>query len=134
MLKQFKIKTIKEQELIDITSKIKEIIKELKIKQGICIVYVPHATAGILINENYDEKVCNDIINNLETQIPKKGNYKHDCIDNNAHAHIKSAIIGPSETIIIENGKLVLGTWQRIALAEFDGPKNRTVFVKVVGD
>jgi len=132
MLKELKIKTTKKQEIIDITDKIKDFVKNSEIKNGICIVYVPHATAGILINENYDKKVCEDIIDKLEELIPESENYKHDCVDNNAHSHIKSAIIGPSETIIISNNKLVLGTWQGIALAEFDGPKTRTVFVKII--
>ena len=132
MLKEFKIKTSKKQELIDITEEIKKIISD--VEEGICLVYTPHATAGILINENYDEKVCEDIINKLEELIPEKGNYKHDCVDDNAHAHIKSAIIGPSETIIIKDGKLLLGTWQGIALVEFDGPRIRKIYVKIIKD
>lgn len=132
MLKQIKVITRKKQELIDITGKLKEIVKESKIENGICVVYVAHATAGILINENYDPAVCGDIINKLEELIPSKGNYKHNCIDNNAHAHIKASLIGPSETIIIKNNELALGTWQGIAFAEFDGPRQRTIFVKII--
>src|SRR6056297_1846969 len=105
MLKEFEISTKKEQELIDITDKVKSIISE----SGICIVYVPHATAGIIVNENYDPSVCNDIIKQLNEFIPKHNNYEHDKIDNNANSHIKSSIIGPSETIILEDGKLKLG-------------------------
>ena len=132
MLKEFKIKTNKKQEIIDITSEIKKIISDSKIERGICIVYVPHATAGILINENYDKSVCEDIINKLEELSPERGNYKHDCIDENAHSHIKASLIGPSETILIGNRKLLLGTWQGIGLAEFDDPKTRRVLVKVI--
>ena len=134
MLKEFKINTQKKQELIDITTKVKEVIKNFEVKEGICIIYVPHATAGILINENYDESVCKDIINKLEKLIPEEGDYRHDCIDNNAHAHIKASLIGPSETIIIKNKELVLGTWQGIVLAEFDGPKDRKILVKIIKD
>src|SRR6056297_3005787 len=124
MLKEFEIKTEKNQELIDITDKVKSIISESRIESGICVVYVPHATAGIIINENYDPSVCNDIIKQLNEFIPRHNNYEHDEIDNNAHAHIKASIIGPSETIILEEGKLKLGTWQGIALVEFDGPRS----------
>ena len=134
MLKEFKIKTQKTQEIIDITEKVKEIVGNSGVKEGICIVYVPHATAGIIVNENYEEYVCNDIINKLDKLIPESDKYEHDRIDNNAHSHLKASLIGPSETIIIKNGKLLLGTWQGIALTEFDGPKTRTVFVKLIED
>jgi secondary thiamine-phosphate synthase enzyme len=132
MIKEFSIQTSKKQEIINITKEIKEITNSLNFDNGICVVYAPHSTAGILINENYDENVCKDIINKLEKLIPEKGNYKHDCIDKNAHSHIKSSIIGPSETIIIQNKKLLLGTWQKIALAEFDGPRKRKIFLKFI--
>ncbi len=132
MLKEFKLSTSKKQELIDITEKVKQIIKNSGVKQGVCIVYVPHATAGIIVNENYDPSVCNDIINQLEKLVPSTGIYEHNRIDDNAHAHIKASIIGPSETIIIDEGRLLLGTFQGIALAEFDGPKTRTVLIKII--
>jgi len=134
MLKEFRISTNKKQELIDITDRIKKIVKDFGVKNGICIVYVPHATAGILINENYDASVCNDIINKLEQIAPQRDVYEHNRIDDNAHSHIKASIIGPSEVIPITNGELQLGRWQGIALAEFDGPKTRTVLVKIIED
>jgi len=134
MLKEFKISTSEKQELIDITEEVRQIIKNSRVEKGICIVYVPHATAGILVNENYDNSVCNDIINKLEEIAPSTNRYEHDKIDDNAHSHIKASIIGPSETIIIQNSELVLGTWQSCALAEFDGPKTRTVLVKIIKD
>ena len=134
MLKEFKISTSEKQELIDITEEVRQIIKNSRVEKGICIVYVPHATAGILVNENYDNSVCNDIINKLEEIAPSTNRYEHDKIDDNAHSHIKASIIGPSETIIIQNSELVLGTWQNCALAEFDGPKTRTVLVKIIKD
>lgn len=132
MLNGFKIKTSKKQEILDITEKIKEIAKNSKIKNGICIVFTPHSTTGILTNENYDPNVCFDIINKLNELIPEKNNYKHNCIDNNAHAHIKASLIKPSETIIIKDSELLLGEWQNIGLAEFDGPKTRNIFVKII--
>ena len=134
MLKEFKISTSKKQELIDVTNRIRKIVKDSKVKNGICIIYVPHATAGILINENCDASVCNDIINKLEEIAPSTETYEHDKIDDNAHSHIKASIIGPSETAIIQNNEVVLGTWQGVALAEFDGPKTRTVLIKIIED
>ncbi len=132
MLNQIKIKTNQRQEVINITGKVKEIVKKSEIEKGICVVYIPHTTAGILINENPDSGVREDIPTVLERLIPSKGEYKHNCIDDNAHAHVKATLIGPNETIIIEQGKLVLGTYQSIALAEFDGPRTRTVYVKII--
>ena len=132
MLKKFEINTSKKQEIVDITDKIREIVEESDIKNGICLVYLPHATAGIIVNENYDPLVCEDILNKLENLVPSSGNYQHDKIDNNAHAHIKSSLIGPSQTFIIQDKKLILGTWQGIAVAEFDGPRRRTVLVKII--
>ena len=132
MPKEIKLKTTKKQEIIDITELVKQAIRDSSIDQGLCVVYVLHATAGILINENYDKGVCEDILDNLEKLFPSSGNYKHNCVDNNAHAHIKSALVGPSETLIIKNTKLVLGTWQGIGFIEFDGPRIRSVFVKVI--
>ena len=132
MLKEFKISTSKKQELIDITEKVRQIIKNSRVEKGMCVVYVPHATAGILVNENCDNSVCNDIINKLEEIAPSTGKYEHNKIDDNAHSHIKASIIGPSELLIIEKAELILGTWQGIALAEFDGPKTRTVLVKII--
>lgn len=130
---EISIKTQKEEELIDITDKVKEIVKKSDVEFGTCLVYVPHATCGVIINENYDPSVCEDIINALNRIIPKQG-WKHDKIDNNGHSHIKAAIIGPSKTIPIENGILKLGKWQGIALAEFDGPRERKVIVEVSED
>lgn len=132
MQKTFKISTAKQQELVDITKEVKEIVKDSKAKEGMCLVYVPHASAAIIINENYDPNICLDIIDALNNAIPLHKKYRHDKVDNNAAAHIKSAIIGPSETIPVKDSKLILGTWQSIMLAEFDGPKKeRTVIVQV---
>ncbi len=130
MLKEFEIKTHEKQGLIDITQKIKEIVKDSNVANGICIVYIPHTTAGILINENYDRSVSEDILNKLKELVPENGDYKHS--EGNSHAHIKSAIIRTSEKIIIENNNLLLGTWQGIFFAEFDGPRKRKVYVKII--
>jgi secondary thiamine-phosphate synthase enzyme len=131
MYAEFRIKTGKKQEIVDITNYVKEIVRKSKVEEGLCVVYVPHATAAVIINENYDPSICDDILNALEKLIPKDAGYKHDRIDDNAHAHIKSSILGPSQSIPIKNGELQLGTWQGIALADFDGPRERRVIVQI---
>ncbi len=129
-MKEFVLKTTKKYELVDITEKVSSLID--KVGDGMCIVYTPHATAGIIINENWDESVQKDFINLLNKLIPE-GKWEHDRIDNNGAAHLKSAIIGPSKTIPIKNGKLQLGKWQSIMFCEFDGPRSeRKVIVQVI--
>lgn len=122
------IKTNKKQELVDITNLIQ---KEIKIKNGLINIYVPHATAAIIINENHDPNVCADILNSLSKLIPE-GIWLHDKIDNNAASHIKSAILGPSETIPIKNNKLQLGRWQALMLFEADGPRTRKIIINQI--
>jgi secondary thiamine-phosphate synthase enzyme len=130
MIKQLSVKTSNRVELLDITHLIESSVKESKIKSGICLVYVPHTTAGVIINENADPSVKKDIIKELNKIIPFDDNYSH--LEGNAAAHIKSSLVGASETIIIENGSLVLGTWQGIFFCEFDGPRSRKVIVKII--
>ena len=128
---EIKLDSEKREEIIDLTDKIKEIV----LKQGktgkACLIYVPHATCSIIVNENYDSAVCLDILSYLKKQIPP-GIWEHDKIDNNADSHIKSALLGPGQVIPIEKGELQLGTWQGIALAEFDGPKTRRIIIKIL--
>ncbi len=129
---EFEIQTNKREEVIDITSQIEEVIsKNSNDNSKICLVYVPHTTCAAIINENYDPNVCDDIINFLQNIIPR-GKWKHDKIDGNGDAHVKSSIIGCSELIPIKNKKLQLGRWQNIALAEFDGSRNRKIIVKII--
>src|SRR3989338_7828143 len=120
------ISTSKRQELIDITSKVEAVVKKSKVKEGLCTVFAMHATAAIIINENADPNICLDLIDSLNEIIPK-GKWRHDKLDGNADAHIKSSILGPSETIPIKNNQLQLGTWQAIMLADFDGPRKREI-------
>ncbi len=129
MIKEFEIKTNEKYQLIDITEKVQKIVSD--IKEGICLIYVPHATASVIINENYDPNICTDIINFLKEKIPE-GKWLHDRIDGNAAAHIKSAILGPSESIPVKNGKLLLGIWQAVMIADWDGPKQRKIIIQVV--
>ena len=122
------VKTNQKQAFIDITNNINKL---LKIKNGICIVYCPHTTAGLTINEGADPNVKQDILDALDELTPKL-NYKH--MEGNSPAHIKSSLMGNSLNIIIENGELKLGTWQSIYFCEFDGPRQRKIFIKFLGD
>lgn len=131
MKKTFEITSTKKQEIIDITEEVKKVVKESGVKEGVCVVYVPHATAAVIVNENYDPNICTDLINCLNELIPAR-KWLHDKIDDNGDAHLKSAIMGPSETVIIEKGELVLGRWQSLMLGDFDGPKRRKVIVKII--
>lgn len=131
MLQEISLSTSKKEEIIDITSKVQDIVKKTGIKDGICVVYTTHATAAILINENWDPNILLDTIEALDKIIPQ-GRWRHDKVDNNGAAHIKSAIIGPSETIIIKDGELLLGRWQSLMLADFDGPRKRKVLIKTI--
>jgi secondary thiamine-phosphate synthase enzyme len=133
MFEELLVKTNKKEEILDITDKVKEIVKKSKVKEGICLVYAKHATASIVINENYDPNVCEDILSALNKCIPEHAPYKHNCIDNNAASHIKATLIGPGKTIPVKDSNLELGTWQGVALAELDGPRERHVLVEIIG-
>ena len=134
MHEEIVLSTSKKQELIDITDNINSILKKSKIKNGICNIFAAHATAAIIINENYDPNICLDLLDSLNKLIPS-GIWRHDKIDGNADAHIKSAILGPSEIIPIKNSKLGLGQWQSVMFAELDGPRqNRKIIVTIIGD
>lgn len=122
-----KIKTGSKTELIDITSEIRNLVRSSSIKEGFCMLYVPHTTAAVTINESADPSVKSDILMILNKIIPWEAEYRH--LEGNSPAHIKSTIVGASELIAIENKKLVLGTWQGIFFCEFDGPRNRKVNV-----
>lgn len=119
-------------ELVDITSKIEDMVRKSGIKSGVCYIFVPHTTAGITINENADPSVVADILMKLSKLIPARNNYSH--VEGNSDAHIKSTIIGSSVTVFIENNELLLGTWQGIYFCEFDGPRRRKAFVKIIED
>jgi len=123
------IHTHAKQEMLDLTERIREVVRQSGVQEGLCLVYVPHATAAVVLNENADPNVCQDILEALGRAIPE-GGWRHDRIDGNAAAHIKAAILGPSETVPVERGKLILGTWQSIMLVELDGPRERTVIVE----
>ncbi len=132
MLKYLEVVTQKRTHFEDITNAVQEIVDESGVENGICYLYVPHTTAGIFINENADPDVKWDIEQTLEKLIPWEDSYKH--IEGNAAAHIKSILVGTNTFVPIKNGKLMLGTWQGIFFAEFDGPRDRKVIVKIIED
>ncbi|RMD46197.1 MAG: YjbQ family protein [Aquificota bacterium] len=130
MLKIIDVITQKRTHFEEITDEVQEIIDESGIKEGICYIYVPHTTAGVFINENADPDVKWDVEQTLDKLIPWNDDYKH--IEGNAAAHIKSIIVGTNTFVPIKNGRLMLGTWQGIFFAEFDGPRTRKVYVKII--
>ena len=123
------VKTDVRNDMVDITHLVQKEISDARLQEGICVVYVPHTTAGITINEGADPDVCQDIIKKLNELVPYDSSYRH--LEGNADSHIKASIIGSSVTVIIENGQLVLGTWQKIFFCEFDGPRSRRVYIKI---
>ncbi len=125
-----KVKTGAKTELIDITSDIRQIVHSSGIVEGLCMLYVPHTTAAVTINESADPSVKADILMILNRIIPWEAEYRH--LEGNSPAHIKSTLVGASELIAIENGELMLGTWQGIFFCEFDGPRNRKTFVRLL--
>jgi secondary thiamine-phosphate synthase enzyme len=126
------IKTNSRVEFQDITARVREVVGESGVKSGVCYIFVPHTTAGVIVNEHADPDVVEDIASQLDIMAPLHNNYRH--LEGNSAAHIKASLIGDSETLFIEDGKLVLGTWQGIFFGEFDGPRNRKILVKIVPD
>jgi secondary thiamine-phosphate synthase enzyme len=124
------VKTRSKTELIDITPQVKQSVASAEIDSGICIIYVPHTTAGVTINENADPSVREDILTALKSIVPDSLPYSHG--EGNSPAHVKSSLVGSSVHVIIESGRLALGTWQGIFFCEFDGPRSRKVWVSVL--
>jgi secondary thiamine-phosphate synthase enzyme len=129
---EINVRTNSQTEMIDITDLVQAIISESKINSGICVVFTPHTTAAVTINENADPDVPHDIINALEKTLPQSVQYMHS--EGNSPAHVKSSLVGASELVLVENGRLVLGTWQAIFFCEFDGPRQRKIIVKFLPD
>ena len=123
------VKTRERTELIDITTDINRLVKKSGIERGVCMVYVPHTTAAVTINESADPSVKSDILMVLNQVIPWEANYRH--LEGNSPAHVKSSLVGPSELIIVQNNRLLLGTWQGIFFCEFDGPRTRKLQVHI---
>ncbi len=129
-MKTITVKTHSQTELIDITSEIQSFLKSENFADGICMLYVPHTTAGITINESADPSVRRDILMVLNQIVPWKADYRH--MEGNSPAHVKTSLMGSSELIAVENGYMVLGTWQGIFYCEFDGPRTRKLHIKLV--
>jgi secondary thiamine-phosphate synthase enzyme len=129
-MKQFTVRTNTRIVMMDITDHVRDFLRESRIKSGVCHVFIPHTTAAVTINENADPDVPRDIITSLDKLIPLNDRYRH--LEGNAAAHIKSSLLGSSQTVFVENGDLVLGTWQSIFFCEFDGPRTRKVYVKLI--
>ncbi len=127
---EFSVRTKQKQEMVDITGRVADLVGQSGVREGICLVYVPHATAAVAINEHADPNVGEDILEALARLIPE-GKWRHDRIDNNAAAHIKATILGPGQAVPVRGGRLRLGTWQSLMLVELDGPRERTVIVEV---
>jgi secondary thiamine-phosphate synthase enzyme len=130
MQEMLRIKTSKSQEVVDITGQVAKVLARSRRDEGICTVFVRHATAAIIINENADPGFRLDVVSALDRLFPQ-GIWEHDKVDDNGAAHLKAMILGPSETVPIRGGRLLLGTWQGIALVECDGPREREIVVDI---
>jgi len=129
-VKRISIKTQAKQELIDITPQVERVVREAGVEEGLCAVFVPHTTAGVLINENADPSVREDILMLLSKLVPQSSHYKHS--EGNSPAHIKSSLVGSSVQVPVSAGRLSLGTWQGIIFCEFDGPRTREAWISLL--
>ena len=130
-METFQVSTSRRSEFVDVTATVASFVKKAAVGDGLAIVFVPHTTAGVTINENADPDVQSDMLAHFDRAVPLAAHYDHQ--EGNSPAHVKASMMGSSVTVIIRNGQLVLGTWQGIYFCEFDGPRNRSVHVKVVG-
>lgn len=126
---RLQVDTYKKSEMIDLTDKIRTFVKDSKVEHGYVLLFVPHTTAGITLNENTDPDVRSDLLFGLNKNFPVLEEYKH--FEGNSDAHLKSSLVGVSQTVLIENRDLVLGVWQAIYFCEFDGPKTRRVLIQI---
>jgi secondary thiamine-phosphate synthase enzyme len=131
-MQAIRVKTTRRTELVDITSEVQRVVSALGIRLGTCFIYVPHTTAGVLINEHADPDVASDAEGAFDRLVPMNGPYRHS--EGNSDSHVKSMLAGANQFVFVEEGKLALGRWQGIFFAEFDGPRERKVYVKVLPD
>jgi len=125
------VRTTKPVETQDVTSQVQEAVTSAGVREGTCVLHVPHTTAGVLVNEHDDPDVMRDLLHHLATLIPQSPAFRH--AEGNADAHIKSSIVGCTTSLIVSGGRLVLGRWQGVFFCEFDGPRARTLHVQVIG-
>jgi len=130
MIHELKVRTEQQVQLREITWEVQKIVEKSGITEGMALLFVPHTTAAVTINENADPDVVTDMINGLNKLVPQQDNYRH--LEGNSAAHIKSSLIGASVQIIIQSGKLLLGTWQGVYFCEFDGPRTRKLLIKLI--
>jgi secondary thiamine-phosphate synthase enzyme len=128
----FSVATRAPKESVDVTEEVRAVVRRSGVRDGLCHVMVLHSTAALVVNETDDPNIGTDIVTALDRAVPDHAGWLHDRIDDNAHAHIKAALLGPAETLALEGGELVLGTWQRLVLLEFDGPRKRQVSVTIL--
>jgi secondary thiamine-phosphate synthase enzyme len=131
-LSSFSLKTSRKDQWIDITAQVREIVGSSGVREGLCVVFVPHTTAAVTINENADPDVPRDVILALNAASPDRGEFRH--AEGNSAAHTKTSLVGPSITVIVSGGGLLLGTWQGLWFTEYDGPRTRQVYVRVMGE
>jgi secondary thiamine-phosphate synthase enzyme len=129
-MKTITVKTHSQTEMIDITGEVQSALQSEKFSDGICMLYVPHTTAAVTINESADPSVRRDILMVLNQMVPWKADYRHR--EGNSPAHVKTSLMGASELVSVENGRMVLGTWQGIFFCEFDGPRTRKLHIKLI--
>ncbi len=129
MIRELPVKTSSREEFKDITREVAKAVEISNIKDGVCYIYVPHTTAGVTVNENADPSVTKDILRKLKEIVPREDSYEHS--EGNSDSHIKASMMGFCQTVLVENGKLVLGNWQGIYFCEFDGPRERRVIIKI---
>jgi secondary thiamine-phosphate synthase enzyme len=131
-IESLRVRTDRRTQLLDVTKEVQSIVAKSGVQQGICYVYVPHTTAGVTINEHADPDVASDVEGIMDRLIPHNGSYRH--AEGNSDSHVKTILTGTSQVIFVESGRLVLGRWQGIFFCEYDGPRERTMQVKVVTD
>ena len=132
MIQKIGVATKSRVEFQDITRQVRDVVRSSGVEGGVCYVFVPHTTAAVTVNEHADPSVVEDIIAQLDVMVPQHSRYRH--MEGSSPAHIKASLMGSTETLLVDGGELVLGTWQGVFFCEFDGPRNRNVFIKVVPD
>ncbi len=131
-METLQVKTKRRTQLVDVTGLVERVVGESGVDSGVCHVYVPHTTAGVMINEHADPDVASDLEGIFDRLVPHSGPYRH--AEGNTDSHAKTVMVGTSQVVFVEGGKLALGTWQGVFLCEFDGPRERKIWVKVAGD
>ena len=130
MMRELTVRTSEREQMIDVTSQVQQVVNDSKVQSGYAFCFVPHTTAAITINENADPDVTRDILYKLNKEIPQNDGYHHS--EGNSDAHVKATLVGASEQVLIDNGRLVLGRWQALYFCEFDGPRSRKLIVRIV--